>query len=316
MATYLDKILSWHRERAHADSRSLEVLLRKVEGCPPTRSFRASLSLKSRGSERCSTELRDNTESGGSTDSRDITELRGSTESADNTTGTAEIISVIAEIKRRTPSKGDLRASMNRPSVDAAALACSYQEGGARCLSVLTDKYWFDGSEDDLQHARSATELPVLRKDFTVDARDVVDAKIMGADCVLLIVAALSDAQLDEFFCLASSIGLDVLVEVHDEAELHRALDIGANIVGVNQRDLATFNVDRSRAVRIAELIPEGVIRVAESGIRDPQDVQMLAKASYHAVLVGEMLVRSSDPVAAVQALRNGQAGEAPHVSV
>lgn len=299
MATYLDKILSWHRERARADSRSLEMLLQKVEGCPPTRDFRASLSLKSGDSTRDSAELRNS--------------VQGSTESADSTqvgdsTGAAEIISVIAEIKRKTPSKGDLRASMSRPSVDAASLAFSYQEGGARCLSVLTDQHWFDGSEDDLQHARLATELPVLRKDFTVDVRDVVDARAMGADCVLLIVAALSDAQLDEFFCLARSIGLDVLVEVHDESELQRALDIGANIVGVNQRDLATFNVDRSRAVRIAELIPDGVIRVAESGIRDTQDVQMLAKASYHAVLVGEMLVRSSDPVAAVKALRNGKA--------
>ena len=168
---------------------------------------------------------------------------------------------------------------------------------------MLTDSEWFGGSASDLQAARSATSLPALRKDFTVDERDVLDARIMGADCVLLIVAALDDGELTRFCALARDVGLDALVEVHDEAELDRALSAGADLVGVNQRDLVTFEVDRARAARLAPMIPAGVVSVAESGIEGPADVARLAEAGYGAVLVGESLVRSADAAAAVRAL-------------
>ena len=205
---------------------------------------------------------------------------------------------VIAEVKRRSPSKGDLRADL-----DPAELARQYESGGAACLSVLTDSEWFAGSASDLQAARNATSLPALRKDFTVDHRDVLDARIMGADCVLLIVAALDDDELTRFCALARDVGLDALVEVHDKAELKRALSAGADLVGVNQRDLVTFEVDQARAARIAPLIPDDVVSVAESGIEDADDVARLADAGYGAVLVGESLVRSTDAAGAVRAL-------------
>ncbi|MCE2511790.1 MAG: indole-3-glycerol phosphate synthase TrpC [Acidimicrobiia bacterium] len=205
---------------------------------------------------------------------------------------------VIAEVKRRSPSKGDLRADL-----DPDELARQYESGGAACLSVLTDAAWFGGSVSDLQAARNATGLPALRKDFTVDDRDVLDARIMGADCVLLIVAALDDDELSRYCALARDVGLDALVEVHDDGELRQALSAGADLVGVNQRDLVTFEVDRARAARIAPLIPDDVVSVAESGIEGPDDVARLAEAGYGAVLVGESLVRSTDAATAVRAL-------------
>lgn len=208
-------------------------------------------------------------------------------------------LSVIAEVKRRSPSKGALA-----PGLDPAELAASYEAGGAACLSVLTDETWFGGSASDLQAARGACRLPVLRKDFTVSDRDVLDARIMGADAVLLIAAALDDDELARLHRLGVDTGLDVLVEVHDEAELDRAMGVGAALVGVNQRDLVTFQVDAERAVRMAGAIPEGVVAVAESGIRDPADGARLAEAGYDAVLVGEHLVTSGDPGSAVTALR------------
>ena len=169
---------------------------------------------------------------------------------------------------------------------------------------MLTDEQWFGGSPADLAAAHGAVDLPVIRKDFTVDARDVVDARLMGADAVLLIVAALDDAELADFHALAVELGLDALVEVHDEAEAERAVAAGATLIGVNQRDLVTFQVDTARAVRVAPTLPDGVVRVAESGIAGPDDAALLADAGYHAVLVGEHLVRSPDPAAAVAALR------------
>jgi indole-3-glycerol phosphate synthase len=208
-------------------------------------------------------------------------------------------LAVISEIKRRSPSKGALA-----PNLDPRALAASYEAGGATCLSVLTDEAHFGGSAADLQAARAATELPVLRKDFTVAAADVVDARIMGADCVLLIVAALTDAELASFSSLARELDLSILVEVHDEPELERALGVDADIVGVNQRDLVTFEVDTGRAERMAPLIPADVVRVAESGVGGPDDAARLGAAGYDAVLVGESLVTSGDPTAAVAALR------------
>jgi indole-3-glycerol phosphate synthase len=206
---------------------------------------------------------------------------------------------VIAEIKRRSPSKGDLHAEL-----DPVDLAHSYERGGASCLSVLTDAEFFGGSIDDLRTARRACSLPVLRKDFTVSSHDVCDARIMGADCVLLIAAALAPAELGELHRLAVDVGLDVLVEIHDEAELQVALAADADLIGVNQRDLITFQVDHDRAVRMAGLIPDGVVKVAESGVRGRPDAASLHEAGYHAVLVGETLVTSADPAVAIQELR------------
>jgi len=206
---------------------------------------------------------------------------------------------VIAEVKRRSPSKGALFADL-----DPAVLARQYETGGASCVSVLTDVDFFGGSADDLRAARAACGLPVLRKDFTVTAADVCDARIMGADAVLLIAAALDDAELADFHALATELGLDVLVEIHDEAELERALTIDAGLIGVNQRDLVTFEVDTDRAVRMAPQMPAGVVRVAESGVRGPEDARRLAEAGYHAVLVGESLVTHDDPAAGVRSLR------------
>jgi indole-3-glycerol phosphate synthase len=208
-------------------------------------------------------------------------------------------LAVIAEIKRRSPSKGVLREG-----IDASDLARSYESGSASCLSVLTDDVSFGGSVDDLLQARVATALPVLRKDFTVSELDVCDARIMGADCVLLIAAALSQPELVAFHQLAIEIGLDVLVETHDETEVERALLAGATMIGVNQRDLVTFQVDHERAVRMASVIPIGVIRVAESGVRDANDAQSLRDAGYDAVLVGESLVVSNDPASVIASLR------------
>ena len=213
----------------------------------------------------------------------------------------ADGVAVIAEIKRRSPSKGDLD-----PSLDPATVAADYERGGAACMSVLTDEAFFGGSGADLRAARAACALPVLRKDFTVSAADVYDARAMGADAVLLIVAALSTEELPELHALARSLGMDALVEVHDEAELGRALGVGATLIGVNQRDLVTFAVDTERALRLAGAIPSGVIRVAESGIDGPASAARLADAGYHAVLVGETLMRSPDRAAAVAALRAG----------
>jgi indole-3-glycerol phosphate synthase len=212
-------------------------------------------------------------------------------------------MAVISEIKRRSPSKGDLD-----PDLDPAVVAADYEAGGASCLSVLTDGEFFGGSPADLGAARGACGLPVLRKDFTVSALDVCDARTMGADSVLLIVAALDDAELTSLLALARSLRLAPLVEVHDEGELDRALAAGADLVGVNQRDLRTFEVDRARALRMGERMPAGVVAVAESGIRDAVDVERLAGVGYTAVLVGETLVRSADRTAAVDGLLGARA--------
>lgn len=210
-------------------------------------------------------------------------------------------LAVIAEVKRRSPSKGPLALDL-----DPASLARSYQCGGAACLSVLTDDRFFGGSAADLAEARAACQLPVLRKDFTVDLRDVVDARLMGADAVLLIVAVLDDGLLARCLDLAADLGLAALVEVHDADELSRAAALGATLVGVNQRDLTTFQVDRSLAARLHEVMPPGTVSVAESGVRGAEDAVALAAAGYDAVLVGETLVTSPDPGAAVVDLRSG----------
>jgi indole-3-glycerol phosphate synthase len=213
-------------------------------------------------------------------------------------------LAVIAEVKRRSPSKGPLDLAL-----DPAQLVGEYERGGAACISVLTDEEYFGGSAQDLVAARSACTLPVLRKDFTVCAADVCDARLMGADAVLLIVAALSDPELSSFLRLAQELTLAALVEVHDEVELDRALDAGAEVVGVNQRDLTTFSVDSARAVRLVGRIPPEIVAVAESGIEGAAGVRGLAEAGYQAVLVGESLVRAPDRQGAVRTLTGHRVG-------
>jgi indole-3-glycerol phosphate synthase len=210
----------------------------------------------------------------------------------------ADHLGVISEIKRKSPSKGDLNADL-----DPMALARDYERGGASCLSVLTDVEYFGGSVDDLQTARAACQLPVIRKDFTVSELDVIDTRLMGADCVLLIAAALERNQLVAFHQLATEIGLDVLVEIHDEAELEMALAAEATLIGVNQRDLVTFKVDHERAARMGGVIPSDAVKVAESGVRGGEDARALEAAGYDAVLVGETLVTSENPVDAIAEL-------------
>ena len=206
---------------------------------------------------------------------------------------------MIAEIKRRSPSRGDLLGARSIES-----LVDDYVAGGASCVSVLTDSESFGGSEDDLRAVRSRAGLPVIRKDFTVSLNDVVDARLMGADCVLLIAAALSRAEMADMIDVARTVGLDVLVETHDDTEVGLAVDLGADMIGVNQRDLVTFEVDHERAVRTAASIPAGVVKVAESGVRGANDARSLRDAGYDAILVGESLVTASNPREALDALR------------
>ncbi len=218
--------------------------------------------------------------------------------------GEAPGVALIAEIKRRSPSRGDLAVNL-----DPARVARAYEAGGATCLSVLTDGPHFGGSREDLVAARAAVGLPVLRKDFTVAACDLYDARAMGADAVLLIVAALRDVELRGFLALARDLALDALVEVHDDGELERALEAGAELVGVNQRDLRSFAVDPELALRVGARIPPGVLKVAESGITGAAEVERLAAAGFDAVLVGEALVRASDPTDAARALLGAARG-------
>jgi indole-3-glycerol phosphate synthase len=206
---------------------------------------------------------------------------------------------VIAEIKRRSPSAGVLAED-----VDVAALAAAYRDGGASAISVLTDGPHFAGSPEDVRLVRSTVELPVLRKDFTVCGNDVADARIMGASGLLLIVSALSRRELRELLELTAALGLTALVEVHDAREQELALQVGALVVGVNQRDLTTFGVDEARASTLAGGFPSDVITVAESGLKTPADAQRCADLGYDAVLVGETFVRSPDPAAAVASFR------------
>jgi len=207
-------------------------------------------------------------------------------------------LALIAEVKRRSPSLGPLVSQL-----DPAELSRSYLRGGASCCSVLTDDVSFGGSPEDLQLVSESVPLPILRKDFTVSLFDVADARLMGADAVLLIVAALSDVELSDFAALAHDLDLDVLVEVHDEAELERALPLSPRMVGVNQRDLVTFNVDTTRAQRVARHIPAKVVAVAESGIKTADDAKALADSGFQAILVGETLVKASSPEQAAREL-------------
>lgn len=242
-----------------------------------------------------------------SRDSRSLSGLIEATRTISNSRGFAKrliedsknALAVIAEIKRRSPSRGLLSHDLE-PKV----IAEQYKNAGASCISVLTDSDFFGGSADDLKSARGAVDLPVLRKDFTVSLNDICDAKLMNADCILLIVAALNKFELAEFHNFALELGLDVLVEIHDEPELDLALEVGAKMIGVNQRNLRTFEVDQQRAVRIAKKIPGSVVRVAESGVRTRDDALQLRDAGYHAVLVGETLVTSKNIAMTLNELR------------
>jgi indole-3-glycerol phosphate synthase len=204
-------------------------------------------------------------------------------------------VTVIAEVKRRSPSKGDLATI-----VDPAALATEYEAGGAHCISVLTEQRRFDGSLNDLVAVRAAVDIPVLRKDFIVTSYQLWEARAYGADLVLLIVAALDQNALVSLIERAESIGLTPLVEVHDADEVARAVEAGARIIGVNARDLRTLEVDRETFARVAPSIPPGILRIAESGIRGPHDLIAYANAGADAVLVGEAVVTGKDPRSAV----------------
>jgi indole-3-glycerol phosphate synthase len=208
---------------------------------------------------------------------------------------------VIAEVKKASPSKGVLRADF-----EPAAIARSYEAGGAACLSVLTDERFFQGSTAFLEQARAACALPVLRKDFIVDAYQVWEARAWGADCVLLIVAALDDARLRDLEALARSLGMSVLVEVHDRAELDRALALETSLVGVNNRDLRNFVTRLEVTLDLRSAIPAERIVVTESGIRTAEDVRRMRAAGVHAFLVGETFMRAPDPGAALRGLVEG----------
>ena len=205
---------------------------------------------------------------------------------------------VIAEVKKASPSKGVLREHFV-----PADIARSYETGGAACLSVLTDVQFFQGSADYLQQARAACSLPVLRKDFIIDPYQVVEARVMGADCVLLIAACLDDAQMAELEACAMELGLDVLVEVHDGPELERALRLKTPLVGVNNRNLRTFEVSLDTTLGLRDRIPAGRLLVTESGILAREDVRRMRDAGVHAFLVGEAFMRAPDPGLALQGL-------------
>jgi indole-3-glycerol phosphate synthase len=206
--------------------------------------------------------------------------------------------SVIAEVKRRSPSKGDLAEIP-----DPAALARRYAAGGAAAISVLTEERRFLGSLDDLRAVRAAVDVPLLRKDFVVEPYQVVEARAAGADLLLLIVAALDDETLRRLHDLSGELGLTTLVEVHDEAETERAVALGAELVGVNARNLKTLEIDQDTFGRLAPLVPDDRVKVAESGIFGPVDVKRHVSEGARAVLVGEALVRDGDPEGAVRAM-------------
>ena len=207
---------------------------------------------------------------------------------------------VISEIKKASPSKGVLT-----PNFDPPAIARMYASGGAACLSVLTDRDYFQGSFEDLEAARAAVSLPVLRKDFTVDELHVIEAAAHGADAILLIAAILTEAEMRRFRELANSLSMAALVEVHDGRELDAAIASGADLIGVNNRNLHTFEVNLETSIELAARIPAGAVKVAESGIHSREDVARLRAGGFDAFLVGEHLMKSADPAAALRALRS-----------
>ena len=205
---------------------------------------------------------------------------------------------VIAEVKKASPSKGVIREDFN-----PADIAKSYEEGGASCLSVLTDIDFFQGADEYLKQARAACKLPVIRKDFIVDTYQVYEARAMGADCILLIVAVLSDEQIAKLYQLALDLKMDVLIEVHDEAELHRALPFGATLVGINNRNLRNFETSLNTTIDLLEQIPADRIVVTESGIHTTADVKLMRDHNVNAFLVGEAFMRADEPGAELKKL-------------
>lgn len=205
---------------------------------------------------------------------------------------------VIAEVKKASPSKGVIRENFH-----PADIAASYQRGGAACLSVLTDRSFFQGHEDYLLAARSACDLPVLRKDFTIDTYQVWETRALGADCILLIVAALSDELMAELFAVANEAGLDTLVEVHTEEELRRALKLDAELIGINNRNLHTFDTSLDTTFELLKLMPADRLVVTESGVHTPADVQRMRDGGIDTFLVGEAFMRADDPGAELQRL-------------
>jgi len=208
---------------------------------------------------------------------------------------------VIAEIKKASPSKGVLREHFV-----PAEIACSYEQHGAACLSVLTDRDFFQGGEEYLIQARAACQLAVIRKDFIIDPYQVVEARAIGADCILLIVAALEDAQMEELMRLAHELGMDVLVEVHDAEELQRALCLETRLIGINNRNLRTFDTSLNTTLDLLEQVSDDRIVVTESGILKPEDVQLMRQHNVNAFLVGEAFMRADDPGAELAKLFKG----------
>ncbi len=211
---------------------------------------------------------------------------------------TSEPIRLIAELKKASPSKGIFRGDF-----DAEKILLAYEQSPASALSILTDEKFFLGSLDNLLLARQITTKPLLRKDFIIDPYQLYEAKVYGADAVLLIVAALDDAKLKELLSLASELGMDALVEVHTETELERAMEAGAKLIGINNRNLQTFEVDLSTTLRLRKLIPNSCVVVSESGIETREHVKALEDAGVDAILVGEALIRSDDPKAKAKEL-------------
>lgn len=237
-----------------------------------------------------------------------LPQLRAQAEAMDSNTGfpflqalAAPGMSFICEVKKASPSKG-----LIAPDFPYLDIAKEYQAAGAAAISCLTEPYWFQGSNQYLKEIAQTVTIPVLRKDFTVDEYMIYDAKVLGASAVLLICAILEDSQLRDYLSLAHSLGLSALVEAHDETELSRALSAGANIIGVNNRDLRTFTVDVNNSLRLRKLAPPEVLFVSESGIKTPGDIQKLYGNGTNAVLIGETLMRAPDKKAMLAQLRGG----------